>query len=89
MLTTKSPLEISIGVWEGAGGTFPQISGKRIFRANFMKNSGILLIFMHIFSDKNVLPPLKLTELLRLWKYHKYKGPAHEKPHRQEQQWDE
>ena len=32
-----------------------------------MSNSCILLIFHTYFSGKNVVPPLKLTGLLRLW----------------------
>ena len=56
----------TIGVGDGARDMCPQISGKNIFWANVMKNSGILLIFhTYIFPQKKSCPP-QLTQLPHL-----------------------
>ena len=62
----------AIGVGDGGRGALapsPQkkIGKKYFFREKSCKIWAFCYFFMHIFSDKNVLPP-KLTELLRLYR---------------------
>ena len=55
--------DIGVGNGQGTGGISPETKfGKIFFLAKITYNSGILLIFMHvfIFSDKKCLAPFKV-----------------------------